>query len=255
VLVVPLLGSHRTHGVLALIRRRGSPPFTAEDEAMATGFANQASVAVELARARADQQRAALLEERERIAADLHDHVIQRLFATALSLQALATGLGPGRSAERVLDGVRELDTTISQIRTAIHTLQRPPGTPAHDVRGRVLAVVADVAPALGHDPAVRFSGVLDAVGADVADDLLAVLREALTNVARHARAGATEVELDALPDRLVLTVRDDGVGLGAATRRSGLANLRRRAEHRGGAFTVAPGPTGTCLVWSVPLG
>ena len=127
VLVVPLVGSHSTHGVLSVVRRRGRPAFTAEDLAMATGFANQASVALELARARSEQQRAALLDERERIAADLHDHVIQRLFASGLSLQALAATLGPGRATERVLATVADLDATISQIRTAIFALQQAP--------------------------------------------------------------------------------------------------------------------------------
>jgi signal transduction histidine kinase len=254
VLVVPLLGSGGTHGVLALVRLRGRPAFSAEDEEMAAGFANQASVAIELAQARADQQRAALLDERERIAADLHDHVIQRLFATGLSLQALAATLGPGRATDRVLQNVRDLDTTIGQIRTAIFQLQQT-AEAAPGLRARVLDVVADMAPALGHEPALRFSGVLDTLPDAVADDLLAVLREALTNAARHARATSTDVELTARPDRVVLDVRDDGVGIGDATRRSGLANMRRRAEHHGGSLTVeSRRPTGTRLVWSVPL-
>jgi signal transduction histidine kinase len=255
VLVVPLLGSDRTHGVLALVRRRGREVFTAEDEVMAAGFANQASVAIELAQARADQQRAALLDERERIAADLHDHVIQRLFATGLSLQALATRLGPGRDADRVLENVRELDTTIGQIRTAIFALQQPLDDAPHGVRSRVLQVVADVTNALGREPAVRLSGLLDTLPAEVVDDLLAVLREALTNVARHASAGTVEVEVDARPDRVTLVVCDDGVGIGDTARRSGLANMRRRADQHDGSFEIASHrPAGTRLVWTVPL-
>lgn len=255
VLVVPLLSSGSTHGVLTLLRRRGRAAFSADDEEMAAGFANQASVAIELARARADQQRAALLDERERIAADLHDHVIQRLFATGLSLHALATTLGPGPATDRVLANVRELDVTISQIRTTVFALQQPPDTAPRRLRARLLEVVADVTPALGHDPAVRLSGLLDTLPDAIGDDVLAVLREALTNVARHARATATEVELTARPDRVDLDVRDDGVGLGDTTRRSGLANLRRRAEQRGGTLAVAAGsPRGTHLTWSIPL-
>ena len=255
VLVVPLLGSDRTHGVLALVRRRGREVFTAEDEVMAAGFANQASVAIELGQARADQQRAALLDERERIAADLHDHVIQRLFATGLSLQALAARLGPGPGADRVLENVRELDTTIAQIRTAIFALQQSPEGGPHGVRSRLLQVVADVSPALGRDPAVRLSGLVDTLPAQVVDDLLAVLREALTNVARHAAAGTVEVEVDARPDRVTLVVYDDGVGIGDTTRRSGLANMRRRADQHDGSFEVAAHrPAGTRLVWTVPL-
>ena len=255
VLVVPLVGSHTTHGVLSVVRLRGRPAFTAEDLDMATGFANQASVALELARARADQQRAALLDERERIAADLHDHVIQRLFASGLSLQALAATLGPGHAADRVLATVADLDTTISQIRTAIFALQQPPQTAApRGLRARLLDVVTDVTPALGFEPAVRFSGLLDILPVAVSDDLLAVLREALTNTARHAHATTVDVELAATTDRLTLNVRDNGTGIGETTRRSGLANLRHRAEHHGGTLTVESATDGTRLAWSVPL-
>jgi signal transduction histidine kinase len=255
VLVVPLVGSHTTHGVLSVVRLRGRPAFTAEDLDMATGFASQASVALELARARVDQQRAALLDERERIAADLHDHVIQRLFASGLSLQALAATLGPGRATDRVLATVVDLDATISQIRTAIFALQQPPQTAPRGLRARLLEVVTEVTPALGFEPAVRFAGLIDTLPAAVGDDLLAVLREALTNIARHAHATVVDVELTAADGRLILDVRDDGSGIGETTRRSGLANLRHRAEHHGGALAVDSGSGGTRLTWSVPLG
>ena len=254
VLVVPLVGSRSVNGVLGVVRLRGRRGFTAEDLDMAGGFANQASVALELARGRAEQQRAALLDERERIAADLHDHVIQRLFASGLSLQALAATLGPGKAADRVVATVADLDTTIAQIRTAIFALQQVPQAGAEGFRARVLEVVADVTPALGFDPAVRFSGLLDTLPPDVTDDLLAVLREALTNVARHARANATDVELTASSSRLTLDVRDNGVGLATGGRRSGLANLHHRAERHGGGLTIDSGPAGTRLTWSVPL-
>ena len=255
VLVVPLVGSHTTHGVLSVVRLRGRAAFTTEDLEMATGFANQASVALELARARADQQRAALLDERERIAADLHDHVIQRLFASGLSLQALAATLRPGGATDRLLATVADLDATISQIRTAIFALQQPPQATPRGLRARLLDVVTDVTPALGFEPALRFSGLIDTLPATLTDDLLAVLREALTNAARHAHATSVEVELTATTDRLTLDVRDDGSGIGDATRRSGLANLRHRAERHGGALTVDSGPAGTRLVWIVPFG
>ena len=130
VLVVPLCGSTRVHGVLSLARIRGRPAFTPDDLELAAGFANQAAVAIELAAARVEQQRAAMLDERERIAADLHDHVIQRLFATGLSLQALASTLGPGRAGHRILATIADLDATIAQIRTSIFALQQNPQTP-----------------------------------------------------------------------------------------------------------------------------
>jgi signal transduction histidine kinase len=254
VLTVPLVGSHTVHGVLSVMRLRGRSAFTAEDLEMATGFANQASVALELARARADQQRAALLDERERIAADLHDHVIQRLFASGLSLQALAATLGPGRATDRVLATVADLDATISQIRTAIFALQQSPQAAPRGLRARLLEVATEVTPALGFEPAVRFDGLIDTLPAAVGDDLLAVLRETLTNAARHAHATAVDVELTAGDGRLILDVRDDGGGIGETTRRSGLANLRHRAEHHGGTLAVESGSGGTRVTWSVPL-
>ncbi len=255
VLVVPLRGSDRVHGVLNFARLRGRAAFTTEDLDLATGFANQAAVALELARARADQQRAALLDERERIAADLHDQVIQRLFAAGLSLQALAATVGPGRTADRVVATVADLDATISQIRTAIFQLQQPAQARSRGLRARALDVVADLAPTLGFAPAVRFSGLLDTLPEPLCDDLLAVLREALTNVARHAHARTAEIDLAADDGRVALTVGDDGIGIGDTTRRSGLANMHRRAERCGGTLAIRPrAPSGTQLTWSVPL-
>ena len=254
VLVVPLCGSTRVHGVLSLARIRGRAAFTPDDLELAAGFANQAAVAIELAAARVEQQRAAMLDERERIAADLHDHVIQRLFATGLSLQALASTLGPGRAGQRVLTAIADLDATIAQIRTSIFALQQNPQTPPRGLRARLLDVVTEVTPALGFAPAVRFSGLLDGLPDQTAEDLLAVLREALTNIARHAHAHTADVDLSGHPQWLTLDIRDDGTGLGDTTRRSGLTNLRHRAQHHGGTLTLSPcDPTGTWLSWSIP--
>lgn len=255
VLVMPLRGSQRAHGVLSVARLSGRPGFTAEDLDMAAGFANQASVALELAQARAAQQRAVMLDERDRIAADLHDHVIQRLFAAGLSMQSVAKRLGPGPATDQILGTIGDLDDTISQIRTTIFTLHQLPQATAVGVRARLLEVVAAVAPALGFTPAVRFAGVLeDTLPGEVIADVLAVLREALSNIARHAQARSAEVDLASGADGLTLDVRDDGVGMAPSTRRSGLANLRRRAEHHGGTLALNPRePTGTWLSWSIP--
>jgi signal transduction histidine kinase len=254
VVVVPLQGSRRAHGVLTLARNSGRVGFTAEDLDMAAGFANQAAVAVELAEARAERQRAAVCDDRDRIAADLHDHVIQRLFASGLSLQAVAVALGPGPHSDRITGTIEELDATISQIRTTIFQLL-PDGSP-DGVRGRLLGVVAEMAPALGREPALRFRGPLeDTLSPEVVEDLLAVLREALSNVARHARARSCEVDVATEAGWLRLEVRDDGVWAADTGRRSGLANMRRRADRRGGTFTVDRGrPTGTHLRWTVPV-
>lgn len=256
VLVVPLVGTHRIHGVLTAARLRGRPAFTAEDLDMAAGFANQASVAVELADARAEQQRAAMLDERDRIAADLHDHVIQRLFAAGLSLQGVAASLSPGRASDRIVSTIDDLDNTISQIRSTIFQLQLVAPRDDPRIRARLLDVASDAAAALGFEPAVRFAGPIeDTLPSEIAADMVAVLREALSNIARHARAGRAEVEVTAGPDLLTLEVSDDGVGMCPPIRLSGVANLRRRAERHGGTLTLAPRePAGTRLSWSIPL-
>ena len=257
VLVVPLVGSHTTHGVLSVVRLRGRAAFTAEDLDMATGFANQASVALELARARADQQRAALLDERERIAADLHDHVIQRLFASGLSLQALAATLGPGRATDRVLATVADLDATISQIRTAIFALQQAAAGRCHAACAPACSRWSPTSPRpSGSSPPCGSPACSTPFPTRVADDLLAVLREALTNAARHAHATAVEVELTATADQ--------------AHPRRPRQRLRHRRHHppqrpgqpppprrtpRRRPHRRTPAPTGTRLVWTVPFG
>jgi signal transduction histidine kinase len=256
ILVLPLLGSARVHGVLTVCRLVGRPAFTLDDLQMAFGFASHAAVAIELADARAEQQQSIMLEERERIAADLHDHVIQRLFAAGLTLQGVAVGLPQGRDAQRIAGTVDDLDATISQIRNTIFRLQRLPRQRESGVRGRVLDVIDDVARALGFQPTIRLSGPLDYLlaGDTVVEDLIAVIREALTNVARHADAASAAVDLTAGADHLVLTVEDDGRGIESGGHRSGLANMQRRAEHHGGSLTVSSrAPSGTRLTWSVP--
>jgi signal transduction histidine kinase len=256
-LAVPLLGSRRVHGVLWAARLPGARAFTVVEQEMASSFANHAAVAIELAEARAEQHRVAMLDERERIAADLHDHVIQRLFAAGLSLQSIAMVATDGPVKQRLSTTIQDLDDTISQIRTKIFRLQQRPATGTAGVRSRLLDVLADVAPALGFEPGLRLSGVLeDRLAEDVVDDLLAVLREALTNVARHARASRADVDVTATGSDLTVQITDDGVGIGPGTRRSGLVNMRRRAEQRGGTFAAgAAEPTGTRIRWSVPLG
>jgi signal transduction histidine kinase len=256
VMVVPLTGSSRTHGALSVCRRQGRAAFTQEDRDLATSFASQAAVAIELAQARVDQQRAAMLDDRERIAEDLHDHVIQKLFAAGMTLQAMATSLPPGRNADRVMMVIDDLDETISQIRTTIFQLQRTQLAGRGGLRTRLLDVATEAAPSLGFEPAVRFSGVMDTLRGEVADDLVAVVREALSNVGRHAQARSAEVDATVRPDRVILDVRDDGTGPGPdAAPGNGLGNLRHRAERHGGSMTFGPREeSGSWLRWSVPL-
>jgi signal transduction histidine kinase len=161
-----------------------------------------------------------------------------------------------GPTKQRLSRTIQDLDDTISQIRTTIFQLQHGPAGGPVGVRARLLDVIAEVGPALGLDPGLRLSGVLeDRLADDLVADVLAVLREALTNVARHAHATRADVEVIATSTDLTLQITDDGVGIGQVARRSGLANMRRRAEQRGGTLTVtAPEPSGTRICWSVPL-
>lgn len=263
-MVLPLLGTQRVHGALVVGRLRGRARFTEADLDMATTFANHAAVALELADARADRERISLLEDRDRIARDLHDHVIQRLFGAGLTVESVASGLRDDPRAPRLAQVVDDIDETIRQIRTSIFQLRGSLSPQSGAVRARILGVVAEVEPLLGFAPYVDFDGPVDALVSDaVLDDLVAVAREGLTNVARHAQAGSVQVRLSAAPDQLALELVDDGVGIGDTGRRSGLANLRRRAEQRGGSFALtcpAPRPGsvadrgGTSLLWAIPL-
>jgi signal transduction histidine kinase len=256
-MIVPLDGSQRTHGALVISRRPGRRRFAEADLEMAATFANHASLALELADARVDQQRIVLLEDRDRIARDLHDHVIQRLFAIGLTVQSVAGSMGadaPGARLSRVVD---DIDETIRQTRTSIFQLRGPLGPETATVRARLLAIADEVSGLLGFAPRLRFVGPVDSlVGESVAEDLTAVLREALTNVARHARATQIEVDVAVNTHELSLTVVDKGVGIADSQRRSGLANLRERARQHGGALVIAsPQSEGTRLQWTVPLG
>ena len=162
--------------------------------------------------------------------------------------------MGPGRATDRILATVADLDRTIAQIRTSIFALQQTPHAPVRGLRARLLDVAAEQADTLGFDPALRFSGLLDTLPDDLTEDLEAVLREALSNIARHARAHTAEVDLTATADGITLQVSDDRSGVDSTTRRSGLANLRRRAERHDGTLTLTKRrPCGTRLTWTIP--
>ncbi len=264
VMVLPLVGTQRVRGALVVGRLQGRPQFGAAEMEMAAAFANQAAVALELADARADQERVTLLEDRDRIARDLHDHVIQRLFGAGLTVESIASGLGADPRSIRLGQVVLDIDETIRHIRTSIFQLRGPLGPQTGAVRAALLAVAAEVAPLLGFQPQVSFTGPVDAVVPDaVIDDLEAVAREGLSNVARHGHAGRVDIRVATDTRSMVLELTDDGVGIGDTERRSGLANLRERAEHRGGSFEViSPLPDdalfamtgGTRLRWTIPL-
>ncbi len=251
---VPLTGFGQRLGVLALARPVGAPRFSDADLDMASEFASQASVAIELARARADSSQLQLVEDRSRIARDLHDRVIQRLFAAGLTLQGIA-GTLRAPAQERVLEQVDAIDTAISEIRTAVFALTTR-GPARASLRHRVLDVVSELGEALPSPPRVTFSGPVDLLVRDgLAEDVVAVVRESLSNVARHARAQHCEVDV-AVDDAVVVTITDDGVGAHGSTRSSGTANLAVRARERGGTYEIGTGASGrgTRVRWSAPL-
>ncbi len=258
-LVLPLTGDRTSPvdltAVVLLGRDRGEPAFTDLDLEMAATCAGHVAVALELARARSERERLLVAEDRGRIARDLHDHVIQRIFAVALGLQDLAQYESP-TNADRLGGYVEDIDATIKDIRRTIFELQPSPVAAAGRVREVIGKIVRDARPGLGFTPTVRFTGPVDAVVDDaLADHLCAVVREALSNVARHARAGSAEVTVRIADEELIVEVADDGVGLGPSKRRSGVANLRTRAESLGGTFALASPPGGgTQLRWAVPL-
>lgn len=254
-MVLPLLGEVGPHGVLAVSRRPGQPSFTSADVDMAEDFAGQASVATELATARSAQQRLGALEDRERIARDLHDHVIQRLFATGLTLQSTAGSTGSPEVRERLTYTVEELDETIRQIRTSIFALKYSKPT-VSSVRATVLTAVDDAAPALGFRPTTHLVGPLDTLADEgLVDDVWAVLREALTNIAKYARARTGSVTVGADGGRLTVVVVDDGCGMSEDALLSGLGDLQDRAERHSGAMVIdEPQGGGTRLTWSIPL-
>jgi signal transduction histidine kinase len=253
-MVLPLRGTGASRGVLSLCRSRGRQAFSARDLAMADGFASHASVALELADSRAAEQKLVLLEDRDRIAMDLHDHVIQELFAIGLSLEATATQLDDDVIAQRLRSRVEDIDRTIRRIRTSIFELRGMLGSAADGLRQRVLDVTGDLTAALGFIPHVTFSGVLDVRLTDpLIDDIVACVRETLTNVAKHARARSAMVDLSLAGEVLTVMVTDDGIGVRDTTRSSGTANLGARAQKWSGTFALAPGPAGgTTATWTV---
>jgi signal transduction histidine kinase len=252
---VPIVVRHEVFGNLYLTDKQGAEVFSDVDEELTVALAGAAAVAIENARLHARVADLALLEDRERIAKDLHDTVIQRLFATGLSLQGTARLAKSPEVAARIQDAVEDLDVTVKHIRTVIFGLEA--AARGSGLRDRVMTLVGEARGALGFLPEVSFDGAIDTVVEDdVGQELLATLREALSNVARHAAASEVEVSL-AAGDEVILHVRDDGRGLPADLQGGGLGlrNMARRAERLGGRFSVRSAPAGGTLVeWAVPL-
>jgi signal transduction histidine kinase len=257
---VPLLVRGEVFGNLYLTDKAGGESFTDTDEELGVALAAAAGVAIENARLHTRVAELAMLEDRERIARDLHDNVIQRLFATGLGLQGAARLAQRAEVAERIQEAVDELDTTVRQIRSTIFDLHTAVAS-SRSLRREILDLCGESAGPLGFEPMVRFDGPVDTVvPSAVGEHVLAVAREALSNVARHARASRAEVEVGASPDgsRVWITVDDDGVGIPddhARPGARGVANLEARARRVGGTASVTRRDAGgTSVRWQAPL-
>ncbi|KUN00093.1 histidine kinase [Streptomyces yokosukanensis] len=249
-------GEDGTRGVVLLARPRGRPIYTGKETELLLGYAAQAAIAMELTERRQDAQRIAVLQDRDRIARDLHDLAIQRLFATGMTLQSAGRFVEHPEASERVLRAVDDLDETIKIIRSTIFGLRTRDNAVGSGLRARAVQVAGEAARVLGFPPGVRMEGLLDTdVPREIADHVVAVLSEALTNIARHAHAGRADVALATDGREVRLTVSDNGVGIPPDGRRSGLHNMAERAEQLGGRLEITtPGSGGAVLVWQVPL-
>lgn len=260
----PFGTAERRLGVLTVYRRCGAVPFTPAAVEVLTAFAAQAGLVVMLAEGSTARQRVAVYEERERIARDLHDVIVQRLYAAGMQLDLLGrrmSGKLARKDAARLAEAVDQLDQTIAEVRATVGALRRAdPADPEEDATPANLfeSVRAEVATAgelLGFAPTLRMSGDPELVGVGVADHARAALREALTNVVRHAGAGAVEVRVSCERSRLVLSVHDNGCGIPRDVTRRGLRNLADRAAAAGGRCDVSSSPrAGTTVTWQVPL-
>jgi signal transduction histidine kinase len=254
---VPIRVRDQVFGNLYLTDKSTSEVFTDVDEELVVGLAAAAGVAIENARLHTKLHELALVEDRERIARDLHDTVIQRLFAIGMSLQGTVRLVSSDAVAAvaRIEGAVDDLDVTVKQIRSAIFELEQAASS-RDGLRARILALSREAVGPLGFEPRVLLDGLVDAgVGDTTGMELLATLREALSNAARHAHASRVDVEVVVGAD-VKLRVIDDGVGLRAeeAPRGNGLRNMAARAEKLGGRLELRPNrPSGTILEWRVP--
>lgn len=265
-LSVPL-GWHSAAAALCVANNQHDVRFGPEVVAALQGFAGQAVLALELAEARRDSERILVFEDRDRIARDLHDSVIQRLFAAGMQLESTSRLVDDPDIEKRIHDVVDDLDVTIRDIRSTIYSLQTVQRDEPVGVRARIVGLGDQLGSILGFNPVIRIDGPIDAMIPEaMSEDVIAVVRESLSNIAKHASASRVEVTIDASSEALTLVVRDDGVGIeanapadGSPPRRSGLANLASRAEQHGGSFQAvqvdgSDDDWSTVLTWSVPL-
>ncbi|MDN5917447.1 MAG: GAF domain-containing protein [Pseudonocardia sp.] len=252
---VPMRAAERVIGVLVAIRRAGAPAYEPGEVPLLLSFAEQAALALELGAKSRAQRQLDVLADRDRIARDLHDHVIQRLFATGLKLQSTLRRSTRPEVQERIQQAVEELDQTVREIRTSIFDLHTARGGD-EGLRRRLLDTVAETSVDSGVSVSVRTSGPVDTVvPSEVAVDALAVTREAVSNAIRHARPETVVVTVEAVDGELLVEVVDDGTGIEPEVARSGLHNLDDRADRLGGSCDVTRRAAGgTRLAWRVPL-
>jgi signal transduction histidine kinase len=243
-------------GVLVAMRRGDAPPFQPAEVPLLTSFAEQATLALELGEKNRAQRQLDVFADRDRIARDLHDHVIQRLFATGLQLQSTLRRIGDPVVQRRIQETVDELDETVREIRTSIFDLHTTGEGEDGGLRRRLLDIAADAAKGAGVTPSVRISGAVDTlVPSHIGAHAQAVVSEAVSNAVRHGNPTSVTLTVEA-GDELLVEVVDDGVGIPPGAARSGLRNLEDRARECGGELAVGRGPSGgTRLSWRVPLG
>lgn len=253
---VPIRVRDQVFGNLYLTEKIGAQAFTEDDEELVVALAAVAGVIIENVRLQDQLQTLAVFEDRERIARDLHDTVIQRLFASGMALQGAAR-LADTEVAERIQVTIDDLDQTIRDIRSAIFALQIKPGSGDSGLRTRAMNVITEASDSLGFEAALHLAGPIDSqVSSEAGEQCVMVLREALSNVVRHAHATRVDVFIEAGTE-LVLRVVDDGVGFSGPGRPGGkgLGNMAERAKRLGGTFDLRTGQSsGTILEWTVPI-
>jgi signal transduction histidine kinase len=251
-LVLPLRATDKVAGVLVVLRHGDAAPFGQEEEDMMAAFADQAALAWQLATSQRLERELDLLADRERIARDLHDHVIQRLFAVGLSLQATIPRARSPEVEQRLTEYVDDLQAVIEEIRTTIFDLHGPAGSPTR-LRQRLDEAIAQFSDGT-LSITTQFVGPLSVIDGALADHAEAVMREAVSNAVRHAHATTLTVTVK-VDDDLVIEVADNGRGISERTKSSGLTNMHYRAQQAGGTFTVdTPSSGGTMLRWTAPL-
>jgi signal transduction histidine kinase len=254
-IVIPLRGTHSDNAVVVAARKAGAAPFDPAITPLVTAFADQASVALDMAARQRLARQLDVYEDRDRIARDLHDHVIQRVFAAGLALQAVLPRVGEPEARGRVQSVVRQLDETVRDIRTTIFDLQTSGAADsAESLRRRLLDMVTETADGT-LTSTVRMAGAVDSlIAGELAADVEAVVREGVSNAVRHSGGSHVTVTLD-VTDHVVLDIVDDGRGIDPEAARSGLRNLEQRARRHGGeAVAEALADGGTRLRWSAAL-